>query len=433
MARSCREIYPDQPRRQVKKDVRNDADCTHRWRFDNVAAGAVLSDEVDATTRAPGGGPTSSVDGPRGSRFAPTGFVRRWKQAMRTWTRARFKGLGSRSARFEEILHEFAQIIATAGDAGVVEAALVRQARRTVPACRVELVMELAPPCDQSDGDVVTDGVAKPSGSRAGQNSQAPLEVPLRCGTVLHGRLRIRPRTSAVSRVRRETARRLTTLCTLAACALERLGQYAAWPEHHDAAEESGHGGVEAVSGGSQTGAITGATGGLHDATFLNAVLPFALSQARRHHEPLSLLCVAIDRLAGIHELLGHGTADHLVRSVAGTVASLIRASDIIARLDDDRVVAVLPRAPGGGALHVAEKICMAVAAKGRAECAIPNITVSIGVATFPGSADNVFSLFDAADEALARAQNLGRNRACLAPRRAKVTSVRTSAVARSS
>jgi diguanylate cyclase (GGDEF)-like protein len=208
------------------------------------------------------------------------------------------------------------------------------------------------------------------------------------------------------------------------------LGQNAAWPEHQ---AEPGHAGLEAVAGGSQKGAIAGATSGLHDATFLNAVLPFALSQARRHHEPLSLMCVAIDRLASIQELLGPGTADQLVRSVAGTVASLIRASDIIARLDDDRVVAVLPRAPGGGAFHVAERICQAVASKGRPDCAIPNITVSIGVATFPGSADNVFSLFDAADEALVHAQNLGRNRACIAPRRAPATPVRTNAGARSS
>jgi diguanylate cyclase (GGDEF)-like protein len=404
-----------------------------RWRFDNVGARAALSDEVDATTKTPRWGSTDSAVSPGVSRFTPTGFVRRWKQAMRSWTKQRLKGFGGRSLRFEEILHEFAQSIGTASDAGAVEAALLRQAQRTVPACRVELAMGMAPPCNPGDRAAVPSGVTAPSCSHDGQIRQAPLEVPLRCGPALYGWLRIRSRTSGATSVRRETVRRLTTLCTLAACALERLSQFAAWPEPHDAAEESGHAGLPAVSGGSVTGALAGVTDGLHDATFLNAVLPFALNQARRHHEPLSLLCVAIDRLAGIQELLGHDTADHLVNSVAGTLASLIRASDIIARLDDDRVVAVLPRAPGGGALHVAEKVCLAVAAKSRTECAIPNITVSIGVATFPGSADNVFSLFDAADEALARAQTLGRNRACPAPRRATATAVRASAVARSS
>ena len=42
-------------------------------------------------------------------------------------------------------------------------------------------------------------------------------------------------------------------------------------------------------------------------------------------------------------------------------------------------------------------------------------MTVSIGVATFPSCADNVYSLFDAADEALAWAQKNGRSQAVLA------------------
>ena len=122
----------------------------------------------------------------------------------------------------------------------------------------------------------------------------------------------------------------------------------------------------------------------LHDATFLNAVLPFALSQARRHREPLSLLCVSIDRLGGIRKLLGRAAVDGLVRTVAETVASLIRVSDIVARLDDDRVVAVLPRAPGGRRSMSPKKVCRAVMQKSQARCEIPNVTVSIGVATFP-------------------------------------------------
>ena len=96
-------------------------------------------------------------------------------------------------------------------------------------------------------------------------------------------------------------------------------------------------------------------------------------------------------------------------------VGSLIRSSDIVARLDDDRVVAVLPRAPRGGAMHVAENICRAVQAKRIPESQTPAVTVSIGVATFPSCADNVYSLFDAADEALAWAQKNGRSQAVLA------------------
>ncbi len=157
----------------------------------------------------------------------------------------------------------------------------------------------------------------------------------------------------------------------------------------------------------------------LHDATFLNAVLPFAFGQARRHREPLSLVCVAIDRLHGIQELLGREVADGLVRCVGETVGSLIRSSDVVARIDDDRVVAVLPRSGDEGALRVGEMICQKVAGTCWLLSDQPGmkITVSVGVATFPSSADSAFSLFEAADDALAQAQAHGRNQAVLARR----------------
>ena len=92
----------------------------------------------------------------------------------------------------------------------------------------------------------------------------------------------------------------------------------------------------------------------VRDATFLNAVLPFALAQSRRHGEPVSLLCVRLDRLGAIRNLLGPTLADRLVHDLAATVGSLVRASDIVARLDDDRIVALLVRARGDGAMRVA-------------------------------------------------------------------------------
>ena len=214
-----------------------------------------------------------------------------------------------------------------------------------------------------------------------------------------------------------ETIRRLTTLCTLGACALERLEERGGWPEHDAVASPDNSAAADLATGLDPTGAPFVNSPPLHDATFLNAVLPFALSQARRHNEALSLICVEIDRLVGIQELMGCAVADRLVQSVGETVAVLIRSSDIVARLDDDRIVAVLPRAPRGGALHVAKKICEAVAEKTHVGYEMGKITASIGIATFPTCADNVYALFDAADLALARAESEGRNRACVAPR----------------
>ena len=65
------------------------------------------------------------------------------------WANERFTGAGKPTMQFEEILHEFAQTIEVAGNAGAVEAELMRQARRMVPGCRLELITGPALPDDQ--------------------------------------------------------------------------------------------------------------------------------------------------------------------------------------------------------------------------------------------------------------------------------------------
>jgi diguanylate cyclase (GGDEF)-like protein len=210
------------------------------------------------------------------------------------------------------------------------------------------------------------------------------------------------------------------TLCTLAASALEKFHHPSEWPWENDSIGHAGdHSHAALACNGVHGDKEFVLTSMLHDATFLSAVLPFALGQALRHREPLSLLCVAIDRLAGIQELMGRAAVDPLVRHVGETAAALLRSSDIVARLDDDRIVAVLPRATSNDGLFVAERIRHDVAKKNRDAAVMPNVTVSIGVATFPTCAHNVSSLFNAADEALAQARNQGRDQAVLAPPRA--------------
>jgi diguanylate cyclase (GGDEF)-like protein len=368
----------------------------------------------------------SSACGFSAQGMAPAGSCGRWNRALVAWAREAINRFSRSAAIFEQTIHDFSAFIETTENPLAVEAALLRQARQMVPAYRVELVTggNAFTDCEASvrrdlpepDGD---ESLSRPDGGRSGKSL---LEVPLRCGSIVRGRLRVRPRTESVASLRKNTIRRLNTLCTIGACALDRLYRHDDWPWDDDVAHL---GNTREVDPNPSETTI------LHDATFLNAVLPFALNQARRHREPLSLVCVAIDRLSGIQKLLGRAAVDQLVRKVGETVTTLIRNSDIVARLDDDRIIAVLPRAPGKGALDVARKICSTIFDKNEAECVIPQVTVTIGVATFPSCADNVYALFDAADNALAQAQRQGRNQVVLAPPRSSGAPDAGQAVAR--
>jgi len=160
-------------------------------------------------------------------------------------------------------------------------------------------------------------------------------------------------------------------------------------------------------------------TPSIHDETFLHAVLPLFFNQAKRHAEFLSVLYVAIDRFDAIRALLGSEQADQTARGVGLAIASRIRSSDFVARLNDDRLVVVLPRADIDGALVVARKLRRIVTEEAGLLSEAPELTVSIGAASYPSCASDLAELHGAAGSALSAARESGRNRAEMAPLRA--------------
>jgi diguanylate cyclase (GGDEF)-like protein len=395
------------------------------WRLDSIETDS----SVNWSREAPflrctgnGGSPPAPVD-VRATPPAAVGSIKRWNQSVRSQVRANLGKLAEARAKPERLLHRFAAIVAMTDDSAVVEAALVRAVRMLVPARRVELVPGLNPlgecrRCVRPAMNAQSRLCAEVDSSEA-----EIVELTLRFGASVNGRVRVWVQTANTMSSREETIERLSTLCTVASGALENLSWRRDWhwdTEPAASARATAPRPTNALSSIKESVAV-------HDATFLSAVLPFALNQARRHREPLSVLCIAVDRLNAILDLMGRSAADRLIKRVSETVASLIRSSDIVARFDDDRVAVVLPRAPVWGAVHVAEKIRRAFADEGRLVSEMPGgVTVSIGVATFPTCADDEYSLIDAADLALAQAQQDGRNRFSLAYPRATCSSKET-------
>ena len=157
---------------------------------------------------------------------------------------------------------------------------------------------------------------------------------------------------------------------------------------------------------------------GARNAAFLNAYLTHALALSRRRGEPISLLCIGTDeampdsKSKSCPEVAG-AWLHRIARAMVGT----LRTSDVVARLEDGRFMAVLPGAKVTDALIVAEAVRRAVGEAGLASGILVPPTVSIGVAGFPDHASEPGSLIAAAGEALARARSQGTNRVALAPR----------------
>ena len=135
-------------------------------------------------------------------------------------------------------------------------------------------------------------------------------------------------------------------------------------------------------------------------------------SQARRSGEPLSLLMLDIDFFKKINDTYGHAAGDEVLRNVANSIGKELRQHELLYRYGGEEFTIVLPTAKQSEAVQLAERIRTNVAGHpidvGSAKPI--NVTVSIGVSSYPQTAASVKELFEKSDGALYAAKEHGRN-----------------------
>jgi diguanylate cyclase (GGDEF)-like protein len=141
--------------------------------------------------------------------------------------------------------------------------------------------------------------------------------------------------------------------------------------------------------------------------------------RSRRTGKPMALLFIDIDRFKSYNDLYGHQAGDEVLMAVARTISRCLkRPADIAARFGGEEFVLILPETGIPGAEHVAEQVHKTVRAlritHGASEHGI--VTVSIGYACNNGGhVESAEALVQAADAALYRAKERGRNQTCAA------------------
>ena len=121
-----------------------------------------------------------------------------------------------------------------------------------------------------------------------------------------------------------------------------------------------------------------------------------------------------LDYFKKINDRFGHAIGDEALRLFATVAGANMRASDILGRLGGEEFVAILPGSVTDAAV-AAERVRAAFEAAGVTVADQPvGATVSIGVASGEPGAD-VLAMMAAADGALYRAKENGRNRVELA------------------
>jgi diguanylate cyclase (GGDEF)-like protein len=146
------------------------------------------------------------------------------------------------------------------------------------------------------------------------------------------------------------------------------------------------------------------------------------VQRAKRYNRALSLLIMDLDNFKRVNDQYGHLIGDQLLQSLSSTIRSNIRYSvgkaryelDIPCRYGGDEFAIILPETTTDQATVVAERLRKEIsvkcghemmeqiqAATGSHPMEVPDVTVSVGVASFPDHASETDELVKAADDAM--------------------------------
>jgi diguanylate cyclase (GGDEF)-like protein/PAS domain S-box-containing protein len=150
---------------------------------------------------------------------------------------------------------------------------------------------------------------------------------------------------------------------------------------------------------------------GLPNRLLFNDRLGQAISRAKRDASQFALLYLDLDKFKPVNDTLGHDAGDQLLKNVAERIHEQVRESDTVARVGGDEFAVILRDISSRqDAAAVAQKIIAALTAPfrlGNHPQAV-EIGTSIGIAVYPGDAQDHETLIKIADAAMYSAKTRG-------------------------
>jgi len=160
-----------------------------------------------------------------------------------------------------------------------------------------------------------------------------------------------------------------------------------------------------------QMSMIDGLTG-IHNRAWLHSHLPPMIEHAQTTGSPLSIIMADLDHFKNFNDTHGHIIGDDAIQAAAKILNSTLRPADFAVRFGGEELLVILPDTSREACFSVAERLCSRLAQTvilKSDQFALPHITASFGIATLiPGQ--DIFTFIAAADAALYRAKNSGRN-----------------------
>ena len=155
----------------------------------------------------------------------------------------------------------------------------------------------------------------------------------------------------------------------------------------------------------------------LYNARYFTEALEDELIRSKRFKRPLTLIMADLDLLRNINNTYGHLAGDVVLQGIADILQEMTREYDIVARFGGEEFSILLPETKPEDAYVVAERVRQRVeATEFKISTSVHPIraTMSFGIAGLKGEKETPDNLIHAADMALYRAKETGRNRTCV-------------------
>ena len=152
---------------------------------------------------------------------------------------------------------------------------------------------------------------------------------------------------------------------------------------------------------------------GLYNYRHFKEHLIIDVERAKRFNGDIALAMIDIDHFKLYNDHYGHVSGDKVLSRIAEIIREECRATDIPARFGGDEFAVLFPKTDRGTAFEIAERLRNVIRAEPfEHESKQPGgqLTVSIGVASWPDDATDCYSLINNADKALYKAKYSGRD-----------------------
>ncbi len=155
---------------------------------------------------------------------------------------------------------------------------------------------------------------------------------------------------------------------------------------------------------------------GLFNVTYFRKTFSEKLELVKSLKGALCLLMLDLDYFKSVNDNHGHVVGDRVLKQVAAALDAALREDlDLSARYGGEEFIVMLPGMTSADGLKVAERVRKGVAEVVRVGEEKKPQTVSIGLASLDSNCAEAEELIKAADKALYRAKEEGRDRVCVA------------------